>query len=56
MGICLLLVAVMCFAMLDTTSKRVTAQVPLLMAVWARYFFQALLHRRGVPDQRLGRF
>ena len=43
MGICLLLVAVMCFAMLDTTSKRVTAQVPLLMAVWARYFFQALL-------------
>ena len=43
MGICLLLVAVMCFAMLDTTSKRVTTQVPLLMAVWARYFFQALL-------------
>ena len=43
MGICLLLVAVMCFATLDTTSKRVTTQVPLLMAVWARYFFQALL-------------
>jgi drug/metabolite transporter (DMT)-like permease len=43
MGICLLLVAVMCFAALDTTSKRVTAEVPLLMAVWARYFFQALL-------------
>ena len=43
MGICLLLVAVLCFAALDTTSKRVTAEVPLLMAVWARYFFQALL-------------
>ena len=43
MGICLLLLAVLCFAALDTTSKRVTAEVPLLMAVWARYFFQALL-------------
>ena len=43
MGICLLLVAVLCFAALDTTSKRVTTEVPLLMAVWARYFFQALL-------------
>ena len=42
-GICLLLVSVMCFAMLDTTSKRVTTEVPLMMAVWARYFFQALL-------------
>lgn len=42
-GICLLLVAVLCFAALDTTSKRVTTEVPLLMAVWARYFFQALL-------------
>ncbi len=43
MGICLLLVAVMCFAALDTTSKRVTTDLPLMMAVWARYFFQALL-------------
>lgn len=42
-GICLLLIADLCFATLDTTSKRVTMVVPLLMAVWARYFFQALL-------------
>lgn len=33
----------MCFALLDTISKRVTTEVPLMMAVWARYFFQALL-------------
>ena len=42
-GIGLLLAAVACFAVLDTTTKRVTAGVPLLMAVWARYFFQALV-------------
>ncbi len=43
LGIILLLMAVMCFAALDTTSKHVIAVVPLLVAVWARYFFQALL-------------
>lgn len=43
LGICLLLMAVMCFATLDTTSKRVTAVVPLMMALWGRYFFQAVL-------------
>jgi drug/metabolite transporter (DMT)-like permease len=42
-GICLLLLAVMCFAALDTTSKHVTMTVPLLVAIWARYFFQAVL-------------
>jgi drug/metabolite transporter (DMT)-like permease len=41
-GIGLLLAAVACFAVLDTTTKRVTVEVPLLMAVWARNFFQAL--------------
>ena len=41
-GIGLLLAAVACFAVLDTTTKRVTAEVPLLMAVWARNFFQAV--------------
>ena len=41
-GIGLLLAAVACFAVLDTTTKRVTAEVPLLMAVWARNFFQAI--------------
>ena len=43
LGICLLLMAVMCFATLDTTTKRVTTVVPVMMAIWARYFFQALL-------------
>ena len=41
-GIALVIAAVACFALLDTTTKRVTAEVPLLMAVWARNFFQAL--------------
>jgi len=43
LGISLLLVAVACFAVLDTTTKRVTMVVPVVMAIWARYFFQALL-------------
>jgi drug/metabolite transporter (DMT)-like permease len=43
LGISLLLIAVACFAVLDTTTKHVTTVVPVLMAVWARYFFQALL-------------
>lgn len=42
MGIGLLIAAVACFAVLDTTTKRVTAEVPLMMAVWARNFFQAV--------------
>jgi drug/metabolite transporter (DMT)-like permease len=42
-GIGLLVAAVACFAVLDTTTKRVTAEVPLWMAMWARYFFQAVL-------------
>jgi drug/metabolite transporter (DMT)-like permease len=42
-GIGLLIAAVSCFAVLDTTTKRITAEVPLLMAVWARYFFQAVV-------------
>jgi drug/metabolite transporter (DMT)-like permease len=42
-GIGLLVAAVACFAVLDTTTKRVTAEVPLIMAIWARYFFQAVL-------------
>ena len=35
--------ALACFAVLDTTTKRVTMVLPIMMAVWARYFFQALL-------------
>ena len=45
--------AVACFAMLDTATKFVSAGVPLVMAVWCRYMFQAvatgvvLLPKRG---------
>ncbi|MDP1740540.1 MAG: DMT family transporter [Polaromonas sp.] len=40
-GIALVIAAVACFAVLDTTTKFVSAGVPILMALWFRYFFQA---------------
>jgi len=43
LGIVLLMMAGMCFATLDTVSKHVTASISVLMAVWARYFVQAVL-------------
>jgi len=52
-GIGLVLGATACFAALDTTTKVVSASVPLLMALWFRYMFQAVattavvLPRRG---------
>ena len=42
-GIALLVAAVACFAVLDTTTKWTTASVPLLMALWFRYAFQAVV-------------
>ena len=41
-GIGLVLLAVACFATLDTTVKLSTAAVPILMGVWFRYAFQAV--------------
>ncbi len=41
-GIGLAVAAVACFAALDTTTKVTTASVPLLMALWFRYAFQAV--------------
>jgi drug/metabolite transporter (DMT)-like permease len=41
-GIALVIAAVACFAALDTTTKFVSASVPILMALWFRYFFQAV--------------
>jgi drug/metabolite transporter (DMT)-like permease len=41
-GIVFVLTAVACFAVLDTTAKHVSAVVPVLVAVWFRYLFQAL--------------
>jgi len=41
-GITLVIAATSFFATLDTTTKFVSASVPLLMALWFRYFFQAV--------------
>jgi drug/metabolite transporter (DMT)-like permease len=41
-GILLVLGACACFSALDTTTKYVSAWVPLLMALWFRYAFQAV--------------
>ena len=41
-GIALLVAAVACFAVLDTATKIVSAGVPVLMALWFRYAFQAI--------------
>jgi len=41
-GIALVIGASACFAALDTTTKYVSAAMPLLMALWFRYLFQAV--------------
>jgi drug/metabolite transporter (DMT)-like permease len=41
-GLLLLLAALACFAVLDTTTKVVTAEVPPLMALWVLFAVQAL--------------
>lgn len=41
-GIALLVAAVACFAVLDTTTKVISLSVPVLMALWFRYAFQAI--------------
>jgi len=41
-GIAMVTAAVACFATLDTTTKFVSTGVPLLMALWFRYAFQAM--------------
>ncbi|OOG41073.1 DMT family transporter [Polaromonas sp. A23] len=51
-GIALVIAAVACFATLDTTTKFVSASVPLLMALWFRYFFQALATTAAVLPAR----
>jgi drug/metabolite transporter (DMT)-like permease len=42
-GVGLILAAVSCFSILDTTTKTVMPLVPLLMAVWVRYVVQAVV-------------
>ena len=53
-GVLFVATAVACFAALDTTTKVVSTAAPLLLAVWFRYAFQAvvtagvMLPRRGM--------
>lgn len=42
-GIALTIAAVSCFAAMDTTVRWISATVPLLMALWFRYVFQAVV-------------
>ena len=42
-GIALIVLATLAFAILDTTTKYVVTLVPVLMLLWFRYAFQALL-------------
>lgn len=42
-GIGLAILAVACFATLDTTTKNISASTPLLVALWFRYTFQAVV-------------
>ena len=41
-GIALAIAATACFATLDTVTKHIAVSVPLLMAMWLRYAFQAV--------------
>ena len=51
-GIALLLAALACFAVLDTTTKVISLSVPLLMALWFRYAFQAIATTLAVLPRR----
>jgi drug/metabolite transporter (DMT)-like permease len=51
-GIALLVGAVGCFAVLDTTTKVISHSVPLLMALWFRYAFQAVATTLAVLPSR----
>jgi drug/metabolite transporter (DMT)-like permease len=51
-GIGLLVAAVACFAVLDTTTKFISLSVPALMALWFRYAFQAIATTVAVLPKR----
>lgn len=51
-GIALLVAAVACFAVLDTATKAITLSVPVLMALWVRYAFQAVATTVAVLPKR----
>lgn len=51
-GIGLVIAAAACFSTLDTTTKFVSASVPVLLALWFRYFFQAVATTAAVLPAR----
>jgi drug/metabolite transporter (DMT)-like permease len=51
-GIALVVGAGACFSALDTTTKAISVSVPLLMALWFRYAFQAVATTLAVLPQR----
>lgn len=51
-GIGLAIAATACFATLDTTTKFISASVPLAMALWCRYFFQSIATSLAVLPSR----
>jgi drug/metabolite transporter (DMT)-like permease len=51
-GIGLVTAAVACFATLDTTTKHISTSVPILMALWFRYAFQAVATTVAVLPMR----
>ncbi|WP_053013742.1 DMT family transporter [Caldimonas brevitalea] len=60
LGISLILLMAACFATLDTTVKYVGAALPVLVLLWSRYLFQAIvmagwLARRGKAAFRVAR-
>ena len=42
-GIAFIVVALMCFGALDTTTKLASSTIPVVMAIWARYLVQTLV-------------
>ena len=52
LGIALVVLATACFATLDTTTKLLTASVPMAMAMWFRFTFQAVITTAFVLPQK----
>ena len=51
-GVLLVVAAMACFAVLDTMAKYVSTAVPLVVAMWSRYMFQALFTGGVLLPQR----
>jgi drug/metabolite transporter (DMT)-like permease len=55
-GVALILVAVCCFALMDSTVRYVGQHVPVLLILWVRYAMQALLSALWIVGFRTGGF